>query len=329
MKPFDTGIQLTGQAVEALPFSQPEPLDERCVMMLPRLQNRLFRFGNVSRTFTPLRSLSAIGVFLCLLSIPIVHAEVTYQYTGNHFTMFSCGPTSDNMGTLNCSTAAPANSFTTYTSTDHVIATLTLDEPLGANFPYSDIRALPGFQLVLNDGQHTVQTPLDSGQAMFSMVATDADGNISQWRFGINTGGLQNGGIHTSSYTDGSGPHAFDSGTMACCDPTVSGNLANNFNTAGTWTSDSPSDPASLVNNLISLVSNPELGLSRGQIGVFNFFLNGALRSINAGNTQLADLQLRVFIDVVRLSRRFRGISSETATSLISSAQAIRASLQG
>lgn len=278
--------------------------------------------------------LSSIRILGCTaflglaLSGSMAVAQTTYHYTGNNFTLFSCGPNSDNTATMDCSTPAPTNTHTSYTASDHVTATLTLDTSLGPNFAYADVSGLPGFQLTLSDGQHTVQTPLGSGQGLFSFVSTDSTGKINQWRLGINTGGAQNGGIITFNFTDVSGPQIFDQGTLACCDPTVPGNLAMNFSMPGTWDSGtSVSDPASLTNNLINQVSNPLLGLSSGQIRVFTLLLNGALQSINAGRNRLAILQLRGFIETVRLSRRFGGMSGETANTLINSAQAIIALL--
>jgi hypothetical protein len=59
-------------------------------------------------------------------------AQATYRYTGNPFTFFSCGPNADDTATMDCSTPAPTNIHTSYTATDHVTATLTLDAPHSA-----------------------------------------------------------------------------------------------------------------------------------------------------------------------------------------------------
>jgi len=96
-------------------------------------------------------------------------AQATYRYTGNPFTFFSCGPNADDTATMDCSTPAPTNIHTSYTATDHVTATLTLDAPLGPNFAYSDVRTLPGFSLTLDDGEHMVSTPLASGKHSFPL----------------------------------------------------------------------------------------------------------------------------------------------------------------
>jgi hypothetical protein len=253
-------------------------------------------------------------------------AQATYQYQGNPFTFFSCGPNADDTATMDCSTPAPTNTHTSYTATDHVTATLTLDTPLGPNFPYSDVSTLPGFQLTLDDGQHTVSTPITAGQGLFSFVSTDASGQINQWRLGINTGGALNGGIATFNFTDISGAHVFDEGVLSCCDPAPPGNLAINFGIPGTWNS-GIQNPATLVTNLINLVSNPSLNLTSGQISSLTDKLNNALASIQAGLNKQAINQLNAFISSVESSVKTRKMSAQTGNTLIDAANAIIAKL--
>jgi hypothetical protein len=177
----------------------------------------------------------------------------------------------------------------------------------------------------LDDGQHTVGTPLTSGQGLFSFVSTDANGRINQWRLGINTGGVLNGGITTFNFTDAS-THIFDWGTLSCCDPTPGGNFAQNFGIPGTWDSGS-SDPATLVSNLINVVSDPLLGLTSGQISSLTDKLNNALASIQAGLNKQAINQLQSFINSVQSSQKTGKISAQTANTLIAAANAIIAML--
>ena len=253
-------------------------------------------------------------------------AQVTYQYTGNPFTLFSCGPNADDTSTLDCSTPAPTNIHTSYTATDHVTATLTFDAPLGPNFAYADVSTLPGFHLTFDDGQHTVSTPLTAGEGMFSFVSTDASGQINQWRLGINTGGALNGGIITFDFTDISGTHIFDQGVLACCDPTTPGNLADNFGIPGTWNSGNP-NPATLVTSLINVVSNPSLNLTSGQVSSLTDKLNNALASIQAGLNKQASNQLKAFISSVQSSVKTGKMSAQTGNTLINAANAIIAAL--
>ena len=112
-------------------------------------------------------------------------AQATYNYTGNPFTLFSCGGNSDGVSWSLCSTPGP-NANSTYTATDKVTATLVLTNPLPASQAITDVRTFAGFHLTLSDGEHTV-TDTDQ-QGMFAEVGTDAAGAINQWRLVINTG---------------------------------------------------------------------------------------------------------------------------------------------
>jgi len=256
-------------------------------------------------------------------------AQASYSYTGNAFTFFSCGPNADDTATVACSgDPAPGNTLTSYKATDHVTATLTLDSPLGPNFAYSDIRNLSGFSLTLNDGEHTVATPLSSGQGLFASVGTDANGDINQWRLGINTGGFDNGGIVTFNFTDSTGSHVFDQGVLACCDPSVPGNLAENFSMAGTWSGgSSPPTPTASVNNLIGVISNPSLSLTGGQVNSLTDKLNNVLASLQAGQIKQAINQLNSFVSSVNSSVKTGKFSAQTGATLINAANAIIAAL--
>jgi hypothetical protein len=262
--------------------------------------------------------ITTLGVF--------ASAQATYSYTGNPFTFFSCGPNTDDTATMDCSIPAPTNIHTSYTATDHVTATLTFDAPLGPNFAYADVSTLPGFHLTLDDGQHTVSTPLAAGQGLFSFVSTDASGQINQWRLGINTGGALNGGIVTFNFTDISGTHIFDQGVLSCCDPAPPGNLGEIFGVPGTWSSGNPS-PATLVTNLINVVSDPSLHLTSGQVSSFTDKLNNALASIQAGLNKQARNQLNAFINSVQSTVKTGKMSAQTGKTLTDAANAIIATL--
>jgi hypothetical protein len=264
--------------------------------------------------------LSAIALIGLALSSPPAFAQSTYTYTGNPFTLFSCGPNNSDTATMDCSTPFPANPLTSYTATDHVTATLTLATPLPANLAITDVQTSPGFALSMNDGEHTVTNSEAVG--MFAEVSTDGTGQIVQWRLVINTGGALNGGIATIN----KGASVFDSGTIACCDPTVPGNLALIFSGPGTWNSGIP-NPATLTTNLISLLSNPLLGLTGGQISSLKDKLNNALASIEAGLNKQAINQLNAFISSIQSSVKTGKISAQTGTTLITAANAIIAQL--
>jgi hypothetical protein len=262
---------------------------------------------------------AAVYTLVALAATP-AGAQTTYQYDGNPFTLFSCGPHSSGSGTLLCATPGP-NQNTSYLATDHVTATLVLDAPLSPNMPLQDVRSFPGFSLTMNDGRHTVTNLIAVG--MFAEVATGPNGEITSWHLVINTGFPLNGGIATSNYT-----FVSDSGTLSCCDPTVHGDTALVFNNPGTWTTDTaPSGPSEAIADLIGIVGAPSTGLTAGQISSLTDKLNNALASIDAGLNKQAVNQLLAFINAVQSSVKNAKMSASTAQSLIDAANAIIAVL--
>src|SRR5580765_7889275 len=87
--------------------------------------------------------LGTLALFGVVLSSQPVRAQATYNYTGNPFTFFSCGPNSSNTATMDCpNDPAPGNTLTSYTATDHVTATLAFSAPLAANLNYADVTSV-------------------------------------------------------------------------------------------------------------------------------------------------------------------------------------------
>lgn len=251
-------------------------------------------------------------IALAVFTRPVV-AEV-YEYTGNAFTLFSCGPFIDEdgntTGTSLCTNSSPTNTYTSYLATDFVSATLTLTDPLDPNLDLFNVATLPGFHLTMDDGQQALANSDAAG--LIAQISTDASGQISAWRLIINTGGTLNGGIATQKWT-----FISDSGTLACCDPGVSGDLARNSGIAGMWSTGGDPDPAVMISNLIAVVSDPLLGLTSGQVSSFSDKLNNALNSIQAGSNKQAINQLNAFIKSVQSNLKTGKISTQTATSLI------------
>ena len=241
-------------------------------------------------------------------------AQATYEYTGNPFTLFSCGPNSTNTATSSCPTPAPTNPLTSYIATDHVTATLTLDAALPASMPLTDVKTFAGFSLTMNDGRHTVTNLQAAG--MVVEVATDSAGDIVQWRIFINTGGTLNGGITTFN----NGTSRIDSGILACCHPTVPGDLAHAIGNPGTWTANTSTTPSDAVIDLMDVVSDPGTGLSAGQIASLSDKLAKALTSIDAGLNKQAINQLQAFINAVASNARNGKIDAATAAALTAAA---------
>jgi hypothetical protein len=183
---------------------------------------------------TVLKSLLAAAASLMAQA---AFAQTTYVYTGNPFTLFSCGLSSSGNGTKDCPNApAPGNPLTSYTATDHVTASLTVSSPLPPNLNYQDVTSFPGFQMSMNDGHQTLVTGTNSGPFFKARVSTDALGGIiGPWLLVINVGNLADSGI-ASENEPPVNPFVTDQGTLSCCDPLPQGNLALNFNNTGTWT---------------------------------------------------------------------------------------------
>lgn len=254
-------------------------------------------------------------IALCCIALavaiapPVAAAQVTYTYTGNMFNLFSCGGNPDLVSWSLCSTAGP-NANTSYTTSDHVTATLTLDSALPANQLLTDVRNFSGFHLAMSDGEHTVTDAQQQG--MFAEVATDASGQISQWRLVINTGYPDNGGVATVNFP----ASVHDNGTLLGVWP---GNQGYIFSSPGTWASGAQS-PATLTQNLINLVANPSLGLTQGQTSSLTDKLANALASIQAGENKQAINQLNAFIASVKTYQKNGKISGAAATLLIDAA---------
>jgi hypothetical protein len=177
---------------------------------------------------------------LILLGAPFLlagaaFAQVNYQYTGNPFAYFSCGPNSDNTATMDCfNSPAPGNPLTSYTATDHVTATLTFSAALPVNLNYQDATGFAGFVLTMNDGHQTLSST-SPGIGLIAKVSTDAAGQITgPWLLVINAGNAADSGI-ASENEPPIQPFVRDGGVLACCDPTIPGNIGENFNAAGTW----------------------------------------------------------------------------------------------
>lgn len=271
-----------------------------------------------------LRLTGLLAAFAWAVSPQAAYAQATYNYVGNPFVYFSCGPNPSGPGDIGClNDPAPANPDTSYLATDKVTATLTLDSALPANFPYQDVRGLSGFHLSLNDGRHTVTT-LDAAGGFFAEVSTDNLGHINFWRFVLNTGLPANGGISTYHWVNPSGDtFTQDMGTLQCCSPTIVGNFAQIINAPGTFNGGSAPNPVTLTTNLLTTLSNGSLGLTGGQANSLTDKLTNALSSIQGGQLKQAINQLQAFINAVQSYAKNGKITPQTAATLIDSANAI------
>jgi hypothetical protein len=160
----------------------------------------------------------------------------TYQYAGNPFQFFSCGPSIPGPGTRGCfNQPAPGNPLTSYIATDHVTATLSFSAPLPANLLYQDVKSFAGFSLSMSDGHQILASSPTPPPFVTAQVSTDGTGQIANWHLSISVGNVVNSSI--TSLDEPSAAFTLDTGILTCCDPTRSGNLANEVNHPGTWTS--------------------------------------------------------------------------------------------
>jgi hypothetical protein len=281
------------------------------------------------------RLCATASVAAVMAAAPVLAQTTTYQYTGNTFTQFSCGPFIDSTtgqvtGTASCSTPAPTNPNTSYTLTDKITATLIFDAPLPVSMAMTSVTGLAGFHLTLNDGHQTVQAP-GVGLGIIATVATDASGNISEWRLIINTGGTLNGGVSTQKFTNTSTGSLVqsDMGTLACCHPTMPGDFGRRSGLPGVWNvSGGTPEPDELVENLIDVVFDPDTALTTGQISSLSDKLINALASIDAGLVKQAINQLNSFIASVQVAVKTGKMNSGTGAALIAAANEIIAMLQ-
>lgn len=172
--------------------------------------------------------LALIAALVALCACHIAAAQTTYSYRGQNFTLFSCGPSSGG-GVSDCSNPAPGQS--TYTASDYVFASLTLSQPLPPNLNLQSVSSLPGFLLIMSDGQQTLHST-DANVSAVAEVSTDANGNIiAPWQVQIyGTTGIDNGIATQDIPSEG-----FDADTADTSLTQTSGDTALNFGEPGAW----------------------------------------------------------------------------------------------
>jgi hypothetical protein len=173
-------------------------------------------------------------------------ATAVYSYTGNVYTSASGSP-----------------SFMPFTTSMFMSATLTFDTALSANLAFGDVSGLAGFALELDDGSFLQPRNHDDSvvDSFVAEVATDAMGEISQWRLQINIG---------SVFTVGHvlGTHNFSGGATDAAGANTGMAAATAFNnsTPGTWTCSGMCDPA--VFTVDAAAALPAFAVALGLLGV-------------------------------------------------------------
>src|ERR1051325_6410444 len=213
-------------------------------------------------------------VWLALVSGP-ASAQAIYQYTGNPFSSFS--------------------SPTSYTASDFVTATLTLNQPLPGGLNLQNVTGLAGFRLTMGDG---LQVLTDVGNAALEvLVSTDATGQIiGPWSLIINCCLFPNNGIATLNWPGVRG--VADEGRLSAPDGSFPGtpfDLARVFSSPGRWSR--ILTPAVLVSQIQTLVDIGVLNKGEGHSLIAK--LDEVMASLNRGNRAAACGQIGAFINQV------------------------------
>jgi hypothetical protein len=248
-------------------------------------------------------------------------AQVTYTYTGNPFTLFSCG------GSSICGIAGP-NANTSYAGTDLVTATLELSAALAPNLVFQDVSGLAGFRLTLRDQRQTMVAVAGYSGGFEAKVSTDSAGRIiGPWSLIVNCCFYPNNGVATLNNPGGRG--VADQGALSAPSasfPTTPLDSGYIFGSPGTWTTP-PSSPSAATSALITVINTTELGLTVGQVASLTDKLNSVQASIAAGLNKQAINQLNAFINSVDTAQKTGKMIPATAATLIAAANAIIALL--
>jgi hypothetical protein len=140
--------------------------------------------------------------------------QTTYQYTGNPF--------------------SSAAVFQKYTTSDRVLASMTLNVPLPANQSnYIDATTLPGFLLIMSDGLQTLSSQT-SGVTPYARITTDTNANILNWAVSDYSNSPEFG-VSTQQYPgDGNLDLGYQGGGTFCYQASTD---CGANNSPGTWTS--------------------------------------------------------------------------------------------
>ena len=173
-------------------------------------------------------------------------ATAVYSYTGNVYTSASGAP-----------------SFTPFTTSMFMSATLTFDSALSANLAFGDVSGLAGFALELDDGSFLQSRNHDDSNvdSFVAEVATDAMGKISQWHLRIDIGSVFAGGhvlVTKNIPGDATDAVGANTGTAAA--------TALNNNIPGTWTCSGMCEAA--VITVDAAAALPVFAVAVGLLGV-------------------------------------------------------------
>ena len=138
--------------------------------------------------------------------------QTIYQYTGNPF----------------------ASGFQQYTTSDRVIASMTMNVPLPVNQTgYITATTVPGLLVIMSDGVQTLSSQTN-GVSLYDEIGTDANGNIVNWSVSDYSDSPEFGIDTQQGLGEGSLDLGYQGGGDLCYD--ASADCGAN-NSPGTWTS--------------------------------------------------------------------------------------------
>ncbi len=305
----------------------------------------VLRFSSTENSGSRVRRIGGCllpAVLLGFLGTSTMAAQQTvYTYVGQNFTSTA--------GTWAPCTGAVAECAGGVNPPSRITASLTFSAPLAPNLNWAAV-CLPGSQYCpsggwsISDGLHSFNQSSPGCQGCYGplYVSTDANGQITYWAFRviytISVAGTEyTEDLQTVYYPPGlftAGPFVSDASAetySAGGNHTINGVAQNNTSNnpaalPGQW-STGPQTPTAAISNLISLLSNPTVGLSAATIGALTDKLQAAQKSIAKGNVTAAVNQIQAFVHQVQSLQKDGLLSAANAALLIAAANTIIQSL--
>ena len=232
---------------------------------------------------------------MAVLSIPLVHAQVTYTYTGNNFT--------DILGTL-------------WTTSNRITATLTTPGLLPAGYSNSTTTCPAGTTFTLTAGTVTISTTDPNVTVYGCYFATDGSGNITTWYLSPSNNDFD---ILTETALPGANA-ATDEAQNA-----HHTSDADIFDHPGTWT---PPTAANITTALLGKFTGGIFQLNKSLGTSLTDQLNTVFTDLNNNYTGQACTDLQIFANHVK-AQKGKAINSTDAATIMQWVGWIAAAIPG
>jgi hypothetical protein len=219
---------------------------------------------------------------MAVLSIPLVHARVTYTYTGNNFT--------DILGTL-------------WTTSNRITATLTTPGLLPAGYSNSTTTCPAGTTYTLTAGTVTISTTDPNVTVYGCYFATDGSGNITTWYLAPSNKYFD---ILTETALPGANPATDE---VQNSSPTSS--EADIFNDPGTWT---PPTASNITTALLGMFTGGIFQINKPNDTTLTAQLTTVLSDLTNGTNGQACTDLQIFANDVKAKKGNAIKSTDAAT---------------